>query len=86
MLPWRRIAALLILVASAGGCRTMWPDWFQPGPIDYQRQRAAVHDPYPDNDLGPQVVGGRPREFQKPAAEPVRNRALTDSVWQGYRP
>ena len=39
-------------------------------------------DPYPDPNAGPEVVGGRPREFQKPLPEPVRSRYLTDSWWQ----
>ena len=51
------------------------------GTLAYQRQNATLHDPYPDNDLGPEVVGGRPREFQKPLGEPVRNRWLYDTWW-----
>lgn len=58
------------------------PQWFQPGSLDYQRNTASLHDPFPDNDVAPEVVGGRPREFQKPLAEPVRNRWQSDSWWQ----
>jgi hypothetical protein len=54
------------------GCRAYQP-LNPPGTIDQQRSRAAIHDPFPDNDIGPEVEGGRPREFQKPLAEPVRN-------------
>ena len=28
-----------------------------------------------DNDAGPEVVGGRPRDFQRPRSEPTRSRA-----------
>ncbi|GIW91377.1 MAG: hypothetical protein KatS3mg109_1809 [Pirellulaceae bacterium] len=61
------------------GCT--WPNLGPPGPEWQQRYRAILHDPYPDADLGPEVVGGRPREFQKPLAEPVRNRYLYDEWW-----
>lgn len=33
-----------------------------------------VHDPYTLNDLGPEVVGGRPREYQQPVTELERAR------------
>jgi hypothetical protein len=49
------------------------------GPLYQQQQDASLHDPYSDNDLGPEVVGGRPREFAKPMPEPVRNRRLNES-------
>jgi hypothetical protein len=42
--------------------------------MQQQRLSATVHDPYADVDAGPEIVGGRPREFQKPLAEPVRSR------------
>lgn len=82
------LCILALLALSAGGCANgrFWelemPRLFQPGPLDYQRNNASLHDPYPDPDAGPQVDGGRPREFQKPLAEPARNRWLTDSWWQ----
>jgi len=63
-------ATLFCLVFS--GCRMSRPDWFRPGNLPYQQQRAVVHDPYADNDAGPEVVGARPREYEKPLAEPVR--------------
>lgn len=71
---------LLFAAALAGGC-VYRPFDGPPGPLSYQRQNAILHDPYFDNDLGPEVVGGRPREFQKPLPEPVRSRWLNDSWW-----
>jgi hypothetical protein len=49
--------------------------------MEQQQYHAVMHDPWVDNDAGPEVVGGRPRGFQKPLPEPVRNRWLQDSWW-----
>lgn len=70
----------LALVAN-GGCGAGKPNIRHPGDLQSQRFNAIAHDPYTDQDAGPEVVGGRPREFQKPLAEPVRNRWLMDSFW-----
>ena len=72
--------AALMLSASAG-CH-LWPNVSHPGTADAQRRRATMHDPYPDPVLAPDVVGGRPREFQVPYPEAVKNRAFVDQ----YRP
>ncbi len=59
------------------GCANRPHAWGFPGgqgTIERQKARAAVHDPYPLNDIGPEVVGGRPREFYNPQAEVVRQR------------
>jgi hypothetical protein len=74
---------LVLWMALVAGCT--WPNLGPPGPEWVQRHRAILHDPYPDADLGPEVVGGRPREFQKPLAEPVRNRYLYDEWWYRRR-
>lgn len=76
------LALLIGFTLIISGCGYRRPLLQPPGPIQYQRQSASVHDPYSDNDLGPEVVGGRPRDFQKPFAEPVRNRSLSDSWWR----
>jgi hypothetical protein len=57
------------------------PLWGPAGPIQQQQYNASLHDPYPDNEAGPAIEGGRPRDFQVPLAEPVRNRWLRDSWW-----
>ena len=69
-----------LLVASTG-CGRERPNLMHPGDLQSQRFNAIAHDPYTDQDAGPEVVGGRPREFQKPLAEPVRNRWVMDSLW-----
>lgn len=58
-----------LLMALVGGCTVSRPNWLNPGPIFYQQQRSVLFDPYGDNDLGPEVVGGRPRDFQHPRSE-----------------
>ncbi|MEZ6120341.1 MAG: hypothetical protein R3C28_27730 [Pirellulaceae bacterium] len=42
------------------------PNWNSPGTIQQQQQRATVFDPFADNFAAPEIVGGRPREFNKP--------------------
>ena len=42
------------------------PNWSFPGTIHQQRTRAVLHDPYADNLMAPEIVGGRPREFARP--------------------
>ncbi len=78
------LASLLILATCVSmGCKgTRYAEskktWRHPGTIQQQRIRATVHDPYPDQDAGPDVIGGRPRDYQQPLAEPVRNRMFMD--------
>ncbi len=52
-----------------------------PGPSQYQRDRATYNDPYPDNDIGPPVVGGRPRDFEQQQPEPARLPRVIDRLW-----
>ncbi|MCA9259815.1 MAG: hypothetical protein KDA61_11475 [Planctomycetales bacterium] len=50
------------------------PHLNHPGPAPYQRGNAIEFDPYPQNDVGPEIVGGRPREYDKPLDEVRRAR------------
>jgi hypothetical protein len=72
----------VLLLAIPGGCRTYPPVLGPPGTIRQQQLRATMYDPYVGTDIGPEVVGGRPREYQKPLAEPVRSRFVWDT-WLG---
>lgn len=76
-----RIWALGALLAVVSGCGQTRPLLAPPGPIRYQQNNASLHDPYPDQDAGPEIDGARPREFTHPAAEPVRSRWFADSLW-----
>jgi hypothetical protein len=69
------LAGVCILGAGCAG------HFQHPGTIQQQRLRATIHDPYPDPDLGPDIDGGRPREYLNPLPEPVRNRIYADSWW-----
>lgn len=42
------------------------PDWFHPGPAGYQRYNALQYDPYPLDDVGPDVTSTRPPEYSQP--------------------
>jgi hypothetical protein len=75
------VVILAVALAASIGCMRRPNIFSPPGSTTYQRYHATIHDPYPDHDLGPEIVGGRPREFDKPHPEPIRNRWLSDSWW-----
>ncbi len=61
------LTCLQAIVAVAGCSSSVArPNWLNPGEIGYQRQQALRYDPYPEDDLGPPIVGGRPREYDRP--------------------
>lgn len=72
--------ALALGVIGLAGCtpeihqRMRFPDLLHPGWANQQRQAAVEYDPYPLSDVGPEVVGGRPREYQQPVNEVERAR------------
>lgn len=72
----RRLIPVLLLLAPATACSpTIYkPTILSPGPAPFQRNNALQFDPYPPNDLGPEIVGGRPKDFQKPPDEVTRSR------------
>ena len=64
--------SLAILFALVGICMSgchLRPNFGPPGTIGAQREQALLHDPYPDNDLGPAVSGTRPSGYERPFAE-----------------
>lgn len=76
---WSLSLGMSVLIWS--GCANGRPKLANPGTAPQQQRRAAVHDPYTDNDAGPEVAGVRPRDFQKPDAEPVRSQGFRDLRW-----
>jgi len=67
--------ALGLLLPLAGCSSTVRkPQLLHPGPAGYQRYNATQFDPYSINDLGPEVDGGRPIDFDKPRSEVTRAR------------
>ncbi|MGL4512975.1 MAG: membrane or secreted protein [Lacipirellulaceae bacterium] len=74
-LPLALVAPCVCLALAAGcGGTVKMPSLFHPGNASTQRYNAIVHDPYPLNDVGPDVVGGRPLGYQNPVPEVVRGR------------
>jgi len=72
-----KIAALggAVLAAALTGCANgPFAAWNSPPSLAEQRASAQRFDPYTEDEVGPPVVGGRPREFQEPIAEPSRAR------------
>ncbi|MEM9646244.1 MAG: membrane or secreted protein [Planctomycetota bacterium] len=73
------ISSLLITAGCRG--RGLLPP---AGPLGQQQAIAVVHDPYPQADIGPSDAGARPPSYQRPLAEPVRNRLVPDMMpWLG---
>jgi hypothetical protein len=69
---WRWLLAALLVVSTVGCAGMSRPRMAGPGPASYQRSLAEQFDPYPANETGPQIVGARPRDFQKPIPETPR--------------
>jgi hypothetical protein len=74
--PWHVFIALCTV--NAVGCSPeaqryiRFPTFASPGPAALQRAEAVQHDPYPLNDIGPEIVGGRPLAYQQPLDEVER--------------
>lgn len=70
----------LICIVSTGCPAWRWRyPWHPVGTIYEQGNRATLHDPFPDNHLGAEVEGIRPREFAAPLDLPVRDRLYSDA-------
>jgi hypothetical protein len=69
---WKLILTVLAPAAAIAiaGCTPelhryiRFPNLFHPGTAAQQRAEAIEHDPYPQNDIGPAIVGGRPLGYQ----------------------
>ncbi|MEQ8846647.1 hypothetical protein [Botrimarina sp.] len=72
--PLLLFATAAMLVGCSPYMRT--PRWCDPGNTATQRYEAIYTDPYPLPDVGPEIVGGRPREYQAPVPQVVRGRLL----------
>lgn len=62
-------ALLVLLPAGCGYKGLALPNVVHPGTEAHQQDRARIFEPYPENEPGPPIVGGRPREYQNPVAE-----------------
>jgi hypothetical protein len=50
------------------------PSLAHPRSAELQQKRALRYDPYPATNVGPEMVGVRPREYQNPPDEVSRGR------------
>lgn len=68
--------SLALLVSITAGCNPSvgLPTLFNPGPAGYQRQQAVQFDPFPDQDAGPKIEGGRPLDYNRQIPEVERSR------------
>ena len=77
---WQLFAVAMLMLAA--GCTVeaqryiRFPSFTNPGPAPLQRAEAIQHDPYPLNDVGPEIVGGRPLAYQQSLPEAERARLV----------
>lgn len=77
---WISVGTTLVCLLAISGCSPeaqryiRFPNFAHPGPAAAQRADAIYHDPYPLNDVGPEVVGGRPLAYQQSLNEVDRAR------------
>jgi hypothetical protein len=64
----------LIIIGLAGCQSTSPPSLTHPGSAKAQQNQAVRFDPYPENEMGPAMVGVRPRAYENPIPEPARAR------------
>lgn len=65
----------------ATGCMTQSANISMPGTIDVQRRRAIRLDPYPNQHIAPEIVGGRPRDYDMDRSETNRSKLLREAWW-----
>jgi len=77
---WSLGAGLLVLGMIVGcqnqkGEQTVaLPSLTHPRSAEIQQKRALRYDPYPETNVGPEMVGVRPRGYEDPPAEASRSR------------
>lgn len=76
---WKWMIVALLL-AGLSGCRSDGRLLPPAGTAQKQRFNATVFDPYADSELGPEVVGARPKDYQKPLSDSDKSR-LFEKVW-----
>jgi hypothetical protein len=70
---WLAGLAVSCLVVATGCPNLARPNWGNPGTVQQQQMRAVATDPYPERDTGPEMMGVRPREYDRPLPPAVRN-------------
>ncbi len=79
----QRFALVCLLPLLSAGCADIaFPRLLHPGSEEYQQVRAERFDPYPLNDVGPPIVGGRPMAYDVPSA--WAERIQNDETYQEH--
>jgi len=81
-----RIAGSLLLAISllaSAGCTATFPTVRGPGTVEQQRLRTSVLDLYPEPNMGPEVTGARPPNYQRPRTE-VRQAQEFRELWARF--
>ena len=71
-----KLTAIGLLLTQLVACSSTIrkPRLASPGTAPFQRHNAEQFDPYPQNDMGPEIVGGRPPDYAVPVPEVERAR------------
>ena len=81
-----RKTQLIVLISIAlafAGCKSVAkPDLYHPGTAVTQQNTAQRFDPYPQTEISSGMSDTRPRDYDKPVAEPVRARWQVGNVTQ----
>jgi len=81
----RLMSLSMLLLLPSLGCSSLATPSAVSGTTNYQQLRADRFDPYPEPDIGPEMVGVRPRDFEKPKDEVRRARWNPLGWMQGFR-
>ncbi len=79
---------LVVLITAMGtvsyaGCNIR-PTAGPPGTIYHQRNRAVNYDPFPDQNAGPAIEGGRPLQYERPLPEVTKSQTNPYAANRGY--
>jgi len=81
---WMASLIALSVLTALTGCRS-WerPEWNNPGPAEVQRRAAERYDPYPETNVGQEIVGSRPPGYEHPLSEPerIRRKPWLPQLW-----
>ena len=81
IVAWIRYSLAACALLAISGCMTERANISMPGTIDMQRRRAIRLDPYPNQDIAPEIVGGRPRDYDMDRSETNRAKLLREAWW-----
>ena len=86
MTRWRLSLILLFVFSFNAGGQHMQEQVTKPrGEIRQQQYRAALFDPYSIPEVGTDLGGMRPPDFDRPLPEPVRDKYLGQMVKKNQR-